>query len=126
MKRLWISLGILLAIFGLSLSNIRYATQASNQLVTLLNQAEEEAESGDWRRATVLTRQAQEAWDGYTGLLYVTSCHANADAVNTGFREVLELLQQEAEEEYSAANGVLIAEVEHLAEVEELSLANLL
>ena len=43
MKRLWISLGILLAIFGLSLSNIRYTAQASNQLVTLLNQAEEEA-----------------------------------------------------------------------------------
>ena len=124
MKRLWISLGILLAIFGLSLSNIRYTAQASNQLVTLLNQAEEEAEAGQWRRATTLTRQAQEAWDGYTGLLYVTSCHANADAVNTGFREVLE--QQEAKEEYSAANGVLIAEVEHLAEVEELSLANLL
>ena len=94
--------------------------------MTLLNQAEEEAEAGQWRRATTLTRQAQEAWDGYTGLLYVTSCHANADAVNTGFREVLELLQQEAKEEYSAANGVLIAEVEHLAEVEELSLANLL
>ena len=120
MKRLWISLGILLAIFGLSLSNIRYTAQASNQLVTLLNEA------GQWHRATTLTRQAQEAWDGYTGLLYVTSCHANADAVNTGFREVLELLQQEAKEEYSAANGVLIAEVEHLAEVEELSLANLL
>ena len=120
MKRLWISLGILLAIFGLSLSNIRYTAQASNQLVTLLNQAEEEAEAGQWRRATTLTRQAQEAWDGYTRLLYVTSCHANADAVNTGFREVLELLQQEAKEEYSAANGVLIAEVE------QLSLANLL
>ena len=43
-----------------------------------------------------------------------------------GSREVLELLQQEAEEEYSAANGVLIAETEHLAEVEQLSLANLL
>ena len=105
MKRLWISLGILLAIFGLSLSNIRYTAQASNQLVTLLNQAEEEAEAGQWRRATTLTRQAQEAWDGYTRLLYVTSCHANADAVNTGFREVLELLQQEAKEEYSAPMG---------------------
>ena len=46
--------------------------------------------------------------------------------MTTGFREVLELLQQEAEEEYSAANGVLIAETEHLAEVEQLSLANLL
>ena len=65
-------------------------------------------------------------WDGYTGLLYITSCHTHADAVTTGFREVLELLQQEAEEEYSAANGVLIAETEHPAEVEQLSLANLL
>ena len=126
MKRLWLSLGILLALYRLSLANIRCTTQASNQLVTLLNQAEEAAEGGDWRSATTLTRQAQEMWDGYAGLLYITSCHAHADAVTTGFREVLELLQQEAEEEYSAANGVLIAETEHLAEVEQLSLANLL
>ena len=125
MKRLWISLGILLAIFALSLANIRCATRTSNHLVTLLNQAEESAESGDWQGAAELTRQAQAQWDDHAGLLYVTACHANADAVNTGFREVLELLQQEAEEEYSAANGVLIAEVEHLAEVEQLSLANL-
>ena len=110
----------------MSLANIRCTTQASNQLVTLLNQAEEAAEGGDWRSATTLTRQAQEMWDGYAGLLYITSCHTHADAVTTGFREVLELLQQEAEEEYSAANGVLIAETEHLAEVEQLSLANLL
>ena len=41
MKRLWLSLGILLTLFGLSLANIRCTTQASNQLVTLLNQAEE-------------------------------------------------------------------------------------
>ena len=102
MKRLWLSLGILLTLFGLSLANIRCTTQASNQLVTLLNQAEEAAEGGDWRSATTLTRQAQEMWDGYAGLLYITSCHAHADAVTTGFREVLELLQQEAEEEYSA------------------------
>ena len=36
MKRLWLSLGILLTLFGLSLANIRCTTQASNQLVTLL------------------------------------------------------------------------------------------
>ena len=45
-----------------------------------------------------------------------------AKKVSTMWKE----LDEEAKEEYSAANGVLIAEVEHLAEVEELSLANLL
>lgn len=126
MKRFWIALAILLAILGGSLANIRYVTQVSNQLVTILNQAEELAEAGDWNSARTLTRQAQEQWESHSGILYVTLCHSTADQVNTGFRETLELIQQEAEEEYSAANGVLIAEVEHLAEVEQLSLANLL
>lgn len=126
MKRLWISLGILAAIFALSLCNIHCASLASNQLVTLLNHAEEAAESGRWMDAAAWTEQAQDAWDAYAPLVYITACHSNADTVNTGFREVLELLQQQAAEEYSAANGVLIAQLEHLAEVEQLSLANLL
>lgn len=125
MKRLWISLGILGFLFALSLVNIHRASQTSDQLVTLLNQAEEQAESGHWAAATRLTRQARDQWEACAPLVYITACHANADAVNTGFRETLELLQQEAAEEYSAANGVLIAQVEHLAEVEQLSLANL-
>ena len=126
MKRLWIALAILLAILVGSLANIRYVTRVSNQLVDTLNQAERLAEAGDWHSARTLTCQAQEQWEAHSGILYITLCHATADQVNTGFREVLELIQQEAAEEYSAANGVLIAEVEHLAEVEQLSLANLL
>ena len=40
MKRLWISLAILLAIFAGSLGNIYYVAHISSLLVTNLNQAE--------------------------------------------------------------------------------------
>ena len=126
MKRLWFSLAILLAIFIGSLGNIHYVTQVSNQLISGLNQAEAYAEAGDWAQAQTLTRQAQAQWYHHSPYLYMTQCHATTDEINTGFREVLECIQWETVPEYSAANGVLIAEVEHLAEMEALTLENLL
>ena len=126
MKRLWISLAILLAIFAGSLGNIYYVAQISSLLVTNLNQAEACAEAEDWGQAQSLTRQTQAQWDHYAPYLYMTQCHGTTDEINTGFREVLECIQWESVPEYSAANGVLIAEVEHLAEMEDLTLENLL
>ena len=126
MKRLWISLAILLAIFAGSLGNIYYVAQVSSRLVSGLNQAEACAEAGNWAQAQVLTRQTQEQWDRYAPYLYMIQCHGITDEINTGFREVLECIQWETVPEYSAANGVLIAEVEHLAEMEDLTLENLL
>ncbi len=126
MKRLWISLAILLAIFAGSLGNIYYVAHISSLLVTNLNQAEACAEAEDWGQAQSLTRQTQAQWDHYAPYLYMTQCHGTTDEINTGFREVLECIQWESVPEYSAANGVLIAEVEHLAEMEDLTLENLL
>lgn len=126
MKRLWISLAILLAIFAGSLGNIYYVAHISSLLVTNLNQAEACAEAEDWGQAQSLTRQTQAQWDHYAPYLYMTQCHGTTDEINTGFREVLECIQLESVPEYSAANGVLIAEVEHLAEMEDLTLENLL
>ena len=126
MKRLWISLAILLAIFAGSLGNIYYVAHISSLLVTNLNQAEACAEAEDWGQAQSLTRQTQAQWDHYAPYLYMSQCHGTTDEINTGFREVLECIQWESVPEYSAANGVLIAEVEHLAEMEDLTLENLL
>ena len=126
MKRLWISLAILLAIFAGSLGNIYYVAHISSLLVTNLNQAEACAEAEDWGQAQSLTRQTQAQWDHYAPPHYMTQCHGTTDEINTGFREVLECIQWESVPEYSAANGVLIAEVEHLAEMEDLTLENLL
>lgn len=126
MKRLWISLIILLVIFAGTLANTYYVTRISSQLVTGLNQAEACAESGNWPQAQTLTRQIQTQWEHYAPYLYITQCHGTTDEINTGFREVLECIQWKTVPEYSAANGVLIAEVEHLAEMEQLTLKNLL
>lgn len=126
MKRLWISLAILVALFVGCLWNIHYVSQISNLLVTELNQAEDCAENGNWSEAWRLTRESQQRWEKFSPYLYVTQCHGTTDNINTGFREVLELIQWRAAPEYNAANGVLISEVEHLFEMEDLTLENLL
>ena len=126
MKRLWISLAILLALLTAALGNIRSVSGLSGQLCALLNRAEACAEAGDWEQAGGLTRQAQARWERSAAKLYMVQCHGTGDEITSGFRQVLECIQWRAVPEYSANNGALIADVEHLAEQERLTLRNLL
>lgn len=126
MKRLWISLALLLSIFALSLWSIHNISALSDRLVQELKQAEMYAETGDWMRARQITLQAQERWVSNASHLYMYQCHATGDEINSGFRQALEYLQWRETPEYSATNSALIANVEHLAEMEALNLRNLL
>ena len=63
MKRLWISLAILLVLLAAALGNIRSVTGLSDHLTDELTRAEACAEAGDWDSAEALTRQAQARWE---------------------------------------------------------------
>lgn len=126
MKRLWISLALLLGMFALSLWSIHSIHTLSDQLVRDLKRAEVSAEAGDWTRARQITLQARKRWERSASHLYMYQCHATGDEINSGFRQTIEYLQWKDVPEYSATNGALIANVEHLAEMETLNLRNLL
>lgn len=125
MKRLWISLALLLGIFALSLWSIHGISALSDRLVLELEQAESCVVAGDWDRARQITLQAQSRWRDSASHLYLYQCHATGDEINSGFRQALEYLRWQDTPEYSATNSALIADVEHLAEMELLTLRNL-
>ena len=126
MKRLWISLALLLGIFALSLWSIFGISALSHRLILELEQAESSTVAGDWDRARQITLQAQSRWRRSASHLYLYQCHATGDEINSGFRQALEYLRWQDAPEYSATNGALIANIEHLAEMESLSLRNIL
>lgn len=126
MKRLSIAVGILLAVFAATLYNAHYLNTFTSGLSTLLTQAEERAEAGDWSGAAETTSQASEEWEARAMYLHIMLRHADTDDVNIGFREVEEFIQQKESGEYSAANARLIAEIGLLYEAEQLSLKNVL
>lgn len=126
MKRIWIALAILMAIFASTMWHSAYIRSFTKDLTFLLEAAEGEAESGNWSGATDLTAVAREKWEKKDPYLHITLRHNETDAIYAGFREVNEFLQCMESGEYSAANARLIANLELLSEAEQLTLKNIL
>lgn len=126
MKRIWIACGLMLAILAGTLGHSVYIDGFIGELSTLLETAEAQAEGGDWEEAAALTRRAWERWQDKDLYLHITLRHDETDQVYTGFREVLEFLQCQEGGEYSAANAELIANLELMAEAEQLTWKNIL
>ena len=126
MKRLWIAAAILVLVFSAALCHSFYISSFTDRLIDLLEEAESGAESSDWDRAQTLTDEALQRWEDRDSYLHVTLRHDETDVVYTGFREVLEFIQCREGGEYSAANARLIANLELLAEAEQLTLKNVM
>lgn len=126
MKRVWIAVAILLAILAGTMAHSFYLTSFTRNLIVLLEQAEASAEQEDWEAAAKLTQNVWDRWQTKDLYLHVALRHDETDAVYSGLREVTEFIQCQEGGEYSAANARLIANLELLAEAEQLSLKNVL
>ncbi len=126
MKRLWAAVGLLLVMLAGTLSHSFYLSHFTGELICLLEEAEAQAEREDWTSARELTQAARDRWDGQSSYLHFTLRHDETDVIYTGFREVAEFLQCEEGGEYSAANARLIANLELMAEAEQLTIKNIL
>lgn len=126
MRRLWISVAILVLLFSATLVNSRYLKSVTDGLTNQLNQAEAAAETGDWAKAAELTKAAQDDWHSHDLYLYTMLRHSDTDQIHTGFREVLEFIYCQEGGEYSAANARLLSELGLLYEMEQFNLKNLL
>lgn len=126
MKRAWIALAILCAVFAAALYNGYVLRGFTEELTGLLTLAQTQAEHDAWNEADELTRAAAEKWEAQDAYLHITLRHADTDSIHTSFREVEEFLESREQGEYSAANVRLIALIELLNESEQLTLKNIL
>ena len=126
MKRLYTALALLVIVFLLAMCNAFYLGGMSREMAALLTEAEKRGDTGDWDSAMRLTRQAEEIWEEHDLYLHITLHHTDTDHILLAFREVKELLLCREEGEYSAANAVLIGQIDLLWEQEQLSLKNIL
>lgn len=128
MKRLCISLGLILLLAVLSGAHAWYLTRFTGQLTDLLSQAQEQVEREDWEQAARLTRDAQQQWMARNSYLHATLRHADTDAIQISFDETLAFLEADERQpaEYAASNLRLMTHLELLAEAELPTLTNLL
>ncbi|MEG1858178.1 MAG: DUF4363 family protein [Pseudoflavonifractor sp.] len=126
MKRFYIALLLLAALFSATLYNAHFLNTLTSQLTDLLAQAELAAEAQQWGDAEELTQHANHLWQEHTMYLHILLRHNDTDDVNLGFREVQALILKQDAADYTAANARLMVEIELLYEAEQLSLRNVL
>ena len=127
MRRLWISLAALSALFCLTLCNSYYLKNYTQGLSQLLTEAEICVTLDDWDAAADKTEAALDRWKSRETYLHMILQHQDTDEVLLSFQEVRQLIaHQEHGGEYSAANARLITQIGLLSEMEELNLKNIL
>ena len=77
MRRLWIAVAFLAAVFAATLVNSHYLKTFSTELTSLLTQAESLAERGEWSEAESLTQQALASWEEHDLYLYTMLRHSD-------------------------------------------------
>lgn len=126
MKQLLIYVGVLVVIFCGALANTARVTAITDQISGHLEEAETAVIQGDWEKAARLTKEAHKEWEKAENYFCIVLRHADTDEVSNGFQEVEGFIAWEAEAEYTSANNALMKKVQHLAEVEGLTWANVL
>ena len=126
MKKLWWAVGALALLCMLSLWSSNRIHSLTHRLTATLVQAEELAEQGDWSQAEQLTKGAEAEWDRASGYLYTVLRHADTNSIQSGFRQALAYLEHRDETEYASASAELIVQIQLLADMEQLTLRNVL
>ncbi|MEA4955950.1 MAG: DUF4363 family protein [Pseudoflavonifractor sp.] len=126
MKRVWIAISLLLVILVGTLCHSFYVDHLIEEITGLLEQAEDQAEQGEWAAAEESTQLASHRWQERDAYLHIMLHHKETDQIHTGFRQVAKWIQYRESGEYSAANASLITELELLNEGEHLNLKNIL
>ena len=126
MKRLWISVAILLVMLGATLGNSWYLNNLISGFTQELTSAHHLAAQNQWASARETTQGVSEHWQKHDFYLHVMLPHRDIDDIHLTFQEVEEYLELKESDQYNAANAKLIAQLGLLAEMEQLNLKNIL
>lgn len=126
MIRFFSSLATLILLFFACHSTATWTESLTTDYISQLEQAQELIANQQWQEASELTDQVFQHWESQSFPLYVLLRHSDLDKILICFQSVSQYLEQEDEEPYVANNAQLIAQLKLLAEMEALSLKNIL
>lgn len=127
MKRLWISVGLLLLLGALAWFHVARLTALTEELTGLLTQVEQALEQEDWDRAADAAADMDARWERQAFYLHTTLHHEDIDAIRASIKEMRSYLDcRDDAAECLAVNARLINQLELLVEAELPSLKNIL
>ena len=126
MKRLWLGVGILLALMAVNLWAMGYTRQTHQRISGTLEKACEAALAEDWFTAQRLQRQAMEKWEKSWSITAALSDHTELDEIDAGFARLEVYCRDRHATDFAAESGALARQVAALGEGHRLSISNLL
>lgn len=126
MIRLLSSLFALVLIYTACYSTATWSQNLTDSYINRLEYAQSLTEENHWQEASQITAEVFSHWESQTLPLYILLRHSDLDKILICFQSVSQYLAQEDEEPYLANNAQLIAQLRLLAEMEQLSFANIL
>lgn len=89
MKRLWISLALILAVIAITFAGSYHFEGIHKQITERVNEAELAALSADWEHALQHAEDAYRIWDEHSFFIYSTMRHNDADTVFTSLDQAV-------------------------------------
>ena len=127
MKRLIVSISILLLLGGAAGWHVFHLSKLIHQTSELVEQAASAMEQEDWERAKHLTHQAIQFWNSHDNYLHNTLRHTDVDGVLFSFHTLLAHLEhQQLTGSGLACAAQLLTQLTLILEGELLTWSNLL
>jgi hypothetical protein len=126
MRRLSVSLAILAAILVGALWHNAHLTRLAQEISAQVTRAEALAEDGRWSDAADAAEGALRQWSAHDRYLHTTLRHEDVDTIFLSFSELLAYLEHQELDQCAAVTADLVTQLELLAEMEQLTLTNVL
>ena len=126
MKRTWIGAGLLVILLLLGIGSTLSMEKIHEPIARQLEGASEAAISGHWQEARILTAGARVRWEQHREFVACISNHEALEAADAQFARLDVLEQRQESAAFAAACAELSAMFDALADVQDLSLQNLM
>ena len=126
MKYLVLPAAVLALLLGLSLENARILRADTADYLAAVEQATAAAEREDWEAALDALYGAQERWDARKPLLHIVTAHDELEAVDALFATTESFAIEQDRAEFRAEAAELSAQLRVVAELQQLSVRNVL
>ncbi len=125
MKKEIIFAAILLALFGLTLLNIKLLENMTNELLNVLDESLESAESGDWEKAIEKAEEAERLWDKADQYTHIVVRHSELDCTTDALYEFVKALYSEEVGEAKGAYKSLSTHFKSIVSMEKITFGSI-
>lgn len=126
MKKWMLPLGVLVLLFALSLWNSASMDRVTGQLCDTLSQCSALGKAEKWDGASEVLQQTYQDWTRHQVYLHIVLEHSAVDGAEAMFHRAMAFAVTEEPSEFCAEIAGLISQLSLLAEMEQLSIKNIL